>query len=45
MRTPEFAAHTHRQSAAIAVSEHEVDDQGLVDVISIDWSSEAESAE
>ena len=34
--TPEFAAEAHRQSAAIAASEYEADDQAFVDAISVD---------
>jgi hypothetical protein len=32
----------HRQSAAIAASEREADDQAFVDAISVDLDSEAE---
>ena len=43
---PEFVAEAHRQSAAIAASEHEADDQAFVDAISVDWATaEGESAE
>ena len=45
VRAPEFVAEAHRQSAAIAASEHEPDDQAFVDAISIDWATEGESAE
>jgi hypothetical protein len=45
VRAPEFAAEAHRQSAAIAASEHEVSDQAFVDAISVDWSIEGESGE
>jgi hypothetical protein len=45
VRTPEFAAEAHRQSAAIAASEHEADDQAFVDAISVDWAAEGESTE
>ena len=34
VRSPEFAAEAHRQSLAVARSEHEVDDQGFIDAIS-----------
>ena len=37
MRSPAFAAKAHRQSAAIAASEQESDDQAFVDAISWDW--------
>ncbi len=45
VHAPEFAAEAHRQSAAIASSEHEADDQAFVDAISVDWSAEAEPTE
>jgi len=45
VRAPEFAAEAHRQSAAIAASEQEADDQAFVDAISSDWTVEGESAE
>ena len=45
VRAPEFVAESHRQSAAVAVSEHEADDQAFVDAISVDWDDEAEPAE
>ncbi len=34
--TPEFAAEAHRQSAAVAASEHSVDDQAFIDALSVD---------
>lgn len=37
VRAPEFAAEAHRQSAAIAASETEADDQAFVDAISWEW--------
>ena len=37
VRSPAFAAEAHRQSAAIAASEQEADDQAFVDAISWDW--------
>lgn len=37
VRSPEFAAQAHRQSAAIAASEMEADDQAFVDAISWEW--------
>ncbi|MGZ4524483.1 MAG: antitoxin MazE family protein [Mycobacteriaceae bacterium] len=40
VRAPEFVAEAHRQSAAIAASEHETDDQAFVDAISVDWTAE-----
>ena len=38
VRSPAFAEEAHRQSAAIAASEHEADDQAFVDAISWDWA-------
>lgn len=37
VRAPEFIAEAHRQAAAIAMSEHEADDQAFVDAISSPW--------
>jgi hypothetical protein len=45
VRAAEFVAEAHRQSAAVAASENEADDQAFVDAISIDWSTEAEPGE
>ena len=45
VRAPEFVAEAHRQSAAIAASEHASDDQSFVDAISIDWPVGREPAE
>ena len=39
-QAPEFVAEAHRQSGAIAASEHEADDQAFVDAISVDWTAE-----
>ena len=36
VRTPEFAAAAHAQSAAVAASEHEADDQAFVDALAAD---------
>ena len=36
VRTPEFAAEAHRQSAAVAASEHAADDQAYIDALSLD---------
>lgn len=44
VRTPEFVAEAHRQSALIAASEHEADDQASVDAITADWDDDAESS-
>ncbi len=45
VRAPEFVAEAHRQSAAIAASEHEAEDQDFVDAISVDWASEGTAGE
>jgi Protein of unknown function (DUF3018) len=45
VRAPEFVAEAHRQSAAIAASEQEVDDQAFVDAISVDLAAEGEPSE
>jgi hypothetical protein len=37
VRAPEFVAEAHRQSAAVAASEGEADDQAFVDAISTEW--------
>ncbi|MGH9055737.1 MAG: antitoxin MazE family protein [Acidimicrobiales bacterium] len=44
VRAPEFVAEAHRQSAAVAASEGEADDQAFVDAISWDWANDAESS-
>ena len=36
VRTPEFAVEAHRQSAAVAASEHAADDQAYIDALSLD---------
>lgn len=35
-RSPRFAVEAHRQSAAVAASEHATDDQAFVDALSLD---------
>lgn len=45
VRAPEFIAEAHRQSALIAASEHEADDQAFVDAISEAWDDVAGPAE
>ena len=35
-RSPAFAAEAHRQSAAIAASPHDADDQAFIDAVSDD---------
>lgn len=44
VRAPEFVAEAHRQSAAIAASENEADDQGFVDAISVALDEDDEAA-
>jgi hypothetical protein len=36
VRSPGFAAEAHRQSAAVATSEHAADDQAFIDAISVE---------
>jgi DNA-binding LacI/PurR family transcriptional regulator len=36
VRSPDFAAEAHRQSAAVAASDHAAADQAFIDTISID---------
>jgi DNA-binding LacI/PurR family transcriptional regulator len=36
VRSPEFAAEAHRQSAAVAACEHASDDQAFIDAVSLD---------
>jgi hypothetical protein len=38
VRSPQFAAAAHAQSAAIAASEAETEDQEFIDAISWDWA-------
>lgn len=45
VRAPEFAAEAHRQSAAIAASEMEADDQAFVDAISWEGDTGTEQPE
>jgi hypothetical protein len=42
---PEFVAEAHRQSAAIAASERDADDQAFVDATSVDWDADGEQGE
>ena len=44
VRAPEFVAEAHRQSALIAPSEHDADDQAFVDAVSVDLNDDAEPA-
>lgn len=43
VRAPEFVDAAHRQSAAVAASEH--DDQAFVDAVSVDWADPGETGE
>ena len=36
VRSPEFECEAHRQSAAVAASEHAADDQAFIDAVSMD---------
>lgn len=45
VRAPEFVAEAHRQSALVAASEADADDQAFVDAISWDWGGEDDPAE
>ncbi len=36
VRTPGFSAEAHRQSVAVAVSEHAFDDQAFIDELGLD---------
>lgn len=42
-RAAEFLEQAHAQSAAIAASEHEADEQAFVDAVSWDWGSDDET--
>jgi Protein of unknown function (DUF3018) len=37
VNAPEFVREAHRQSALVAASEQDLDDQAFVDAISSDW--------
>lgn len=39
MNAPEFVREAHRQSAAVAASEQDRDDQAFVDAVSADWDN------
>ena len=41
VRSPAFAKEAHRQSAAVAASRHEAEDQGFIEAVSEDDTSEA----
>jgi hypothetical protein len=36
VRSPEFEREAHRQSAAVAASEHAVEDQAFIDALNLD---------
>jgi hypothetical protein len=40
VNAPEFAREAHRQSALIAASEDDQDDQAFVDAVSSDWDND-----
>jgi Antitoxin MazE-like len=40
VNAPEFAREAHRQSALVAGSEQERDDQAFVDAVSSDWDDD-----
>lgn len=42
-RAPDFLEQAHAQSAAIAASEQDADDQAFVDALSWDWAGENEA--
>jgi hypothetical protein len=37
VNAPEFVHEAHRQSALVAASEQDLDDQAFVDAVSADW--------
>ncbi|MGB8387232.1 antitoxin MazE family protein [Mycobacterium sp.] len=37
VNAPEFVREAHRQSALVAASEQDLDDQAFIDAISADW--------
>ncbi len=41
VNAPEFAREAHRQSALIAASEQDRDDQAFIDAVSSDWDDDA----
>lgn len=41
VRTPEFERQAHQQSAAVAASAHEQDDQAFVDAVSSNWANDS----
>jgi hypothetical protein len=41
---PEFIREAHRQSALVAASDREQDDQAFVDAVSSDWDDDSDVA-
>ena len=37
VRSPEFAAEAHRQSALVAAADRDSDDMDFVEAVSVDW--------
>ena len=37
VRSPEFAAEAHRQSAQVATADRDSDDMDFVEAVSVDW--------
>lgn len=45
VRTPEFATAAHAQSAAVAGSEYDADDQAFIDALSVEFDEAGDSEE
>jgi hypothetical protein len=45
VRSPQFAAAAHAQSAAIAASENDAEDQAFVDAVSWGWAADEGGSE
>ena len=41
VNAPEFVREAHRQSALVAASEQDRDDQAFIDAVSSDWDDDA----
>ncbi|MGA9676686.1 MAG: antitoxin MazE family protein [Mycobacterium sp.] len=41
VNAPEFVREAHRQSALVAASDHDQDDQAFVDAVSSDWDDDS----
>ena len=41
VNAPEFVREAHRQSALVAASDQDQDDQALVDAVSSDWDDDS----